>query len=125
KGNIDMITLRRLTLALLLVTIAFASSALGQRPPDPETLLKAQRAAMASLSFMDGAWRGTGWAFSPTGAKYTFTQTERVGPFLGGSVKVIEGKGYLPDGKVGFNAFATIYFDPAKKTYTMHSYAQG
>jgi hypothetical protein len=33
-------------------------AALAQRPPDPEITLKAQREAMAPLSFMDGAWRG-------------------------------------------------------------------
>jgi hypothetical protein len=60
-----------------------------------------------------------GLGISPAGEKYTLTQTERVGPFLDGAVKVVDGKGYA------FNAFATIYFDPAKRTYTMHSYAQG
>lgn len=114
----------RLILALLLITSALTVSAFGQRP-DPETLLKPQRDAMAALSMMDGMWRGQAWALSPTGEKHEVTQTERVGSFLGGSVKVVEGKGYEADGKVGFNAFATIYFDPAKKTYTMHSYAQG
>jgi hypothetical protein len=109
---------------LTLLVVATTTTAAAQRP-DPETLLKAQREAMAPLAILDGAWRGTGWAFSPTGEKYNFTQTERVGSFLGGSVKLIEGRGYLSDGKVGFNAFATIFFDPAKKTYTMHSYAQG
>lgn len=120
-----MIRPRLALLALLLMTFGMTLTAFGQRPPDPEIVLKAQREAMAPLSILDGAWRGTGWAFSQTGEKYNFTQTERVGSFLAGSVKVIEGKGYLPDGKVGFNAFGTVFYDPAKKTYTMHSYAQG
>ncbi|HKP39278.1 MAG TPA: hypothetical protein VJT71_20645 [Pyrinomonadaceae bacterium] len=118
-------TTSRLVLALLLMTFAFTVTALGQRPPDPETLLKPQREAMAPLSIMDGVWRGQAWIISPTGEKHELTQTERVGSFLGGSVKVVEGKGYEADGRVAFNAFATIFFDPAKKTYTMHSYAQG
>jgi hypothetical protein len=101
-----------------------ALTAFSQRP-DAEAMLKAQREAMAPLAFMDGTWRGSAWAITPSGEKRTLTQTERVGSFLGGSVKVVEGKGYEADGSVGFNAFATIYFDPAKKTYTMHSYAQG
>src|SRR5262245_28739116 len=112
------------TLAMLLLSLVPTSFAVAQRP-DPEALLKTQREAMAPLAFMDGAWRGTAWAISPSGEKRTLTQTERVGPFLGGSVKVVEGKGYEADAPVGFNAFATIYFDPAKKAYTMHSYAQG
>jgi hypothetical protein len=97
----------------------------GQRPPDPEIFLKEQREAMKPLAIMDGTWRGQAWAISPSGEKHELTQTERVGPFLGGSVKVVEGKGYDADGRVTFNAFATIYFDPNKKSYTMHSYAQG
>ena len=116
--------LTRLVLSLAVITLVTTSAALAQRP-DAEAMLKAQREAMSPLSFMDGAWRGTAWAISPSGEKRTLTQTERVGSFLGGSVKVVEGRGYEADGKVAFNAFATIFFDPAKKTYTMHSYAQG
>ena len=52
-------------------------------------------------------------------------QTERIGPFLGGSVKVIEGRGYADDGAVRFNAFGIVSFDPATRAYTMHSHAQG
>jgi hypothetical protein len=117
--------LYRLLIFLMLMTFGATVNVFGQRPPDPEMILKAQREAMVPLSFMDGEWRGTGWAFGPTDERYQFTQTERVGPFLGGSVKVIEGKAYDDQGKVLFNAFGTVYFDPAKKTYTMHSYAQG
>ncbi|HEX5132592.1 MAG TPA: DUF1579 domain-containing protein [Candidatus Krumholzibacteria bacterium] len=61
----------------------------------------------------------------PSGEKHAITQTERIGPFLGGSVKVIEGRGYDPDGAVTFNAFATISYNPGTKAYTMHSYAMG
>lgn len=80
---------------------------------------------MVKLSFMDGAWRGTAWTILPTGEKHTITQTERIGPFLDGSVKVTEGRGYDPDGKLAFNAFGTISFDPTTRVYTMHAYAQG
>jgi hypothetical protein len=118
-------TLSRLTIALLLMMFGFKLAAFGQTPPDPELRWKPQREAMSALSKLDGMWRGQAWAISPTGEKHELIQTERVGSFLGGSVKVIEGKGYGPDGKVVFNAFATIFFDPDKKSYTMHSYAQG
>jgi hypothetical protein len=110
---------------LLLLTVGGAFTVLGQGRPDPEALIKAQREAMLPLAFMDGTWRGTAWALSPSDEKRTLTQTERVGPFLDGSVKVVEGKGYEADGKVGFNAFATISFNSATRGYTMHSYAQG
>lgn len=118
-------TLPRLTFALLLMTFGLVLTAFGQRPPDPELLMKPQREAMAALSMLDGVWRGPAWSISPTGEKHEVIQTERVGSFLGGTVKVVEGKGYEADGKVAFNAFATIFFDPAKKIYMMRSYAQG
>jgi hypothetical protein len=61
----------------------------------------------------------------PNGRKLELTQAERVGPMLGGSVKVIEGRGYSPDGTLGFNAFAVLSFDPETQSYSMRSYAQG
>ena len=39
---------------------------------------------------MDGVWRGPSWTILPSGEKHVGTQTERIGPFLDGSVKVIE-----------------------------------
>ncbi len=97
----------------------------AQERPNPEALIAAQREAMARLSFMDGVWRGAAWIVRPSGEKHSSTQTERIGPFLDGSVKVIEGRGYDADGKVTFNAFGTISFSPATKAYTLHSYAMG
>jgi len=61
----------------------------------------------------------------PSGEKHHLTQTERVGPFLDGSVRVIEGRGYEADGSVGFNALGIISFNPETDTYSMRSYAQG
>jgi hypothetical protein len=40
-------------------------------------------------------------------------------------VKVVEGRGYDPDGRLTFNAFGTISYNPATHAYTIHSYAQG
>jgi hypothetical protein len=74
---------------------------------------------------MDGVWRGPAWTILPSGQKRTVTQTERIGPFLDGSVKVIEGRGYDPDGKVTFNAFGTISYEPASRAYMLRSYAMG
>jgi hypothetical protein len=108
--------------ALALLT---GSLGLGQGRPDPEKLIAAQREAMAPLAFMDGVWRGPAWTILPSGEKRTITQTERIGSFLDGSVKVIEGRGYDADGKVSFNAFGTISYNPATRVYTLHSYAMG
>lgn len=77
--------------ALLLVT-----SPVGAQSPDAERLA-AQRSAMLALSYMDGVWRGPAWTQLSTG-RHEVTQTERIGPFLAGSVKVLEGRGYNEDG---------------------------
>lgn len=117
--------INRLAPFVLTIAMGASLSVLAQGRPDPGALIETQRMAMGPLAFMDGIWRGPAWTILPSGEKHTLTQTERVGPFLDGSVKVIEGRGYEPDGKVSFNAFATISFNPSTRGYTMHSYAQG
>jgi hypothetical protein len=114
-----------LAATLLLVTVGAPLTTSGQGRPDPAALIAAQRDAMAPLAMMDGVWRGPAWTILPSGDKHNITQTERIGPFLDGSIKVIEGRGYGADGKVGFNAFGTISYDPATKAYTLHSHAMG
>jgi hypothetical protein len=108
-----------------LVTYGVASAASAQGRPDPAALIAAQREAMKSFAFMDGVWRGPAWTLLPSGAKHEITQTERIGPMLDGSIKVIEGKGYEADGRSGFNAFATISYDVNTKAWRFHSHAQG
>lgn len=92
---------------------------------DSAALIAGQREAMKRLAYMDGVWRGPAWTILPSGEKHNITQTERIGPFLDGSVKVTEGRGYDADGKVTFNAFGTISFNQAAKVYTLHSHAMG
>ena len=77
-----------------------------QNRPDPAVLMAAQREAMKPLAIFDGVWRGTAWTLLPNGEKHSVTHTERVGSFMSGSVKVIEGREYKADGTVAFNAFA-------------------
>lgn len=117
---------RTATLALMLLAAGMALTAFGQQArTDPAALVAAQREAMLKLSFMDGVWRGAAWTILSSGDKHNITQTERIGPFLDGSLKVIEGRGYDPDGKVTFNAFGTVSYNPSTRVYTLHSYAQG
>lgn len=115
----------RSTSVLVLAAACICSASFGQGRPNPSKLIPAQQAALAKLSFMDGLWRGTASTLLPSGEKHTITQTERAGPFLDGSIKVVEGRGYDADGKVTFNAFGTISFNPGTGTYTLHSYAMG
>ena len=110
-----------LAVAFLVATLP----AFAQAPDDPRPLIAAQREAMAPLEFMDGVWRGTAWTLRPSGEKHTITQTERIGPFLDGSVKVIEGRGYDESGEVTFNALGVVSFDPQKRGYSLRSWAMG
>jgi hypothetical protein len=102
-----------------------ATITLGQGQPDPSMLISKQQEAMSRFAILDGVWRGTAWVMLPSGEKHQLTQTERVGPFLEGSVKVIEGRGYEEDGSVSFNALGIISFNPQTNTYSIRSYAQG
>ncbi|MEA3003152.1 MAG: hypothetical protein QOH81_1940 [Sphingomonadales bacterium] len=114
----------RISVLAAVSLLALSLPAGAQGPPDPAVLLAAERQAMAPLAMMDGVWRGTAWTMTPTG-RHDVVHTERIGPFLGGSVKVVEGRSYRPDGSVGFNAFATISFNPQSRAYTLHSHAMG
>ena len=85
-----------------------------------QAVMANQRKALMRLAFMDGAWRGTAWTMLASGEKHTVTQTERIGPFLGGGVKVIEGRGYDADGTVTFNALGIVSYEPGgKQAYSL------
>ncbi len=110
---------------LFLIVAGMVSTVFAQGRPDPAKLKAEQQQAMKKLSFMDGVWRGTSTHTEPSGEKSQLIQTERIGPMLDGAVKVIEGRGYAADGKLIFNAFASLAFDVSTKTYQMNSHAQG
>lgn len=116
--------MKKLCISLLLAVTSLAVTAQPAQP-DPRQLLQAQREAMAPLARLEGIWRGPAWALRPDGSRHELTQTERVGPFLGGSVKVIEGRGYDADGTVSFNALGVISYDPATRAYSLQSNAMG
>lgn len=107
------------------VALLGASTAVLAAGAPDTTLLDAQRKALAPLALIDGTWRGEAVILQPNGERLRLTQTERVGPMLDGTLRVIEGRGYLPDGKLAFNAFAVMSFSPQSGRYTLRSYAQG
>lgn len=115
----------RALLAVPLLCVALASAAQAAGDPRSAELLAAQAKAMAPLAIFDGIWRGPATITLPDGKTLQITQTERVGSMLGGTLKVIEGRGHLPDGSVGFNAFAVISFSPQTGRYGFRSHAQG
>jgi hypothetical protein len=110
---------------LLAGLMAVAPPAMAQGTYDPAPRIAAQKEAMKAFDFLDGEWRGPAKTLLSDGSWHTLTQTERVGPMLDGTVKVIEGKGYEADGQVSFNAFAVISYNPDSKAYSMRSYAAG
>jgi hypothetical protein len=109
-------------LAGLLLAALFATA--HAQAPDTAAIA-AQRDAMKALAAMDGVWRGPASVMQPNGEWKKITQTERIGPFLGGTLKLVEGRGYDASGAVSFNAFAVISYDAATSSYSMRSYALG
>jgi hypothetical protein len=119
--------MRRAILSVLLLAapIVAAAPAFAQGAYNPAPRIAAQKEAMKALAFLDGEWRGPAKTLTPAGGWHTFTQTERVGTMLDGTVRVIEGRGYEDDGSIAFNAFAVISYDPDTKAYSMRSYSGG
>ena len=111
-----------LVLCILVATV-HADSKPAPLPPVKPTPALAK--GMAKLSFMRGVWRGPASGTAPDGSKYSVTQTERMGPMLGGDIIVIEGRGYNADATTGFNAFAVVSWDARADRYEIRSYAQG
>jgi hypothetical protein len=105
--------------------LLLVSSLAAAEPVKPVQPTPALSAAMAKLSYMRGVWRGPAKGAGPDGKPYAVTQTERMGPMLGGDIVVIEGRGYRDDGSTGFNAFGVVSYDPQAKKYEIRSYAQG
>jgi hypothetical protein len=95
------------------------------QPAESRALIASQADAMRALAMLDGAWRGPASIRQADGSSLSFVQTERIGPFLGGSIRVIEGRGYDDAGAVRFNAFAIVSYDANTRAYTMHSHALG
>ena len=84
-----------------------------------------QRDAIAALSFMDGEWRGQAVSYGPGGVRTELIQTERVGPLLGGSVRVVEGRGYDANGATAFNALGVISWNETEDRYEFSAWANG
>jgi len=92
---------------------------------DAAALMSAQRSALGSLAFLDGVWRGVARTTLADGSVQELVQTERVGPFLEGTLKVIEGRGYDAAGNVAFNALGIVSWDVARQRFAFRSYAMG
>lgn len=108
------------------VCLLFAAPVSGQDPRSSETIaaLGAKRAAMTKLLLYDGVYTGT-WTSFPLGGGRSLggTTVHRVGPFLGGTVKLMEGRNYLVDGAMVFNGMMILSFDARTGKYPLRIYA--
>ena len=114
-----------ISVAALAASLLLAASATAQAPTLQPAGTAEQRQAMQILSWMDGEWIGEATVSMGPGQTTTHPHTERIGPMLGGSIKVIEGRSVSEDGAPAFNAFAVISWDDAADRYVMRSYANG
>jgi hypothetical protein len=113
--------------AVLVVSMlgALGATPAAAQADDAAVLIATQTEAMRVFANLAGAWRGPASIAQRDGSTLRFVQTERIGFFLGGSVLVIEGRGYDDQGGVRFNALGIVSYDPAKRAYTIHSHALG
>jgi hypothetical protein len=115
----------RISIMALLACAALAVPAAASAQAMLPTGTAEQRQAMQTLAWMDGEWVGEATVSMGPGNTSTHPHTERIGPMLGGSIKVIEGRSANDDGTAGFNAFAVVSSDDAADRYMMRSYANG
>lgn len=110
-----------------LIAIALAGASTPALAQDATTLaiLEEQREKMAVMAWTEGLWRGEATYMGPSGP-IKLIQTERVGPFLGGTVKLVEGRGYNPDtGQSVFNALGILEWNVEEQAYKFNTFAQG
>ena len=67
-------------LALLFVFTVAPTMALAQGAPDSGLLIAQQKAAIKSLAWMDGVWRGPAWTILPSGEKHEITRRSGSAP---------------------------------------------
>jgi hypothetical protein len=114
-------TLKKVIAAAFLVSFSLALVAQQPAPSSQDV----QRESMHKLSFLAGAWSGPVTVVRGPGEPLHLTQTEDVQYRLDGLVMLIEGKGTSPDGKVMFNALATVSYDDASHSYRFRAYHDG
>lgn len=87
--------------------------------------VESQREAMKKLGFLVGKWSGPATIVRGPGEPLHVTQTEAVEYKLDGLVMLVEGKSTGEDGKVLFQALATIAYDDAAHQYRIRAYNDG
>ena len=106
------------------VVMVFCSLAVVAQQPAPSSV-DVEREAMRKLSFLAGNWSGPITIVRGPGEPLHFTQTEEIQYKLDGLVLLIEGTSRNSEGKVQFNALATVSFDDATHAYRFRAYNGG
>ncbi len=89
-------------------------------------ILAAEKAAMDKLVNYDGVYAGKWQMFRPDGSVAEHGSTvHRVGPFLGGSIKMMEGRNYTPEGALVFNGTMVLTYNATTKAWKMNVFAFG
>ncbi len=126
KTAVSTFTIRPFLSTTLLAAaflISFGLSLSAQQPASNSA--DTQREAMRKLSFLAGHWAGPVIIVRGPGEPLHLAQTEDVEYKLDGLLLLIEGKSTSADGKVLFNALATIAYDDASHTYRFRAYNDG
>ena len=85
----------------------------------------AQREAMKKLEFLAGNWSGDASVTRGPGQPLKLRQSEHVEYKLDGLVMIVEGTGRNAEGKVVFQALATISYDDVASKYHIRAYNDG
>ncbi len=112
--------MRKWIVAAVLGSVGLTLSA--QAPPSGADT---QREAMKKLSFLAGRWSGPITVRRGPGEPLHLTQTEDIQYKLDGLVLLVEGTSRNVEGKVLFNALATISFDEVSHAYRFRAYNDG
>jgi hypothetical protein len=110
-----------------LATLSPAGLPAAMADPTPAPLARpAPPSPGADFAALAGSWRGEAWVqFGPN--RYTFIQTERVAPHLGGAILIVEGRAEdTADPRASlFSAFAVLAWNPAVSAYEFRAYSGG
>ena len=117
-------TCSRSRMFLVVVLACSFGPAQAAQQPSP-TGLEVQREAMKKLAFLVGHWSGPVTIARGPGEPLRLTQRENVAYKLDGLVILIEGESTGADGKVHFEALATIAYDDASHSYRFRAYNAG
>jgi hypothetical protein len=101
--------------------VALAGACYGQQQPSAA----AQREAMKKLDFLAGKWSGPASVSQGPGEPMKLTQSELVQYKMDRLVMLVEGTGRDANGKIVFQALATISYDDTKSSYRFRAYNNG